>query len=324
MLWLFAAIGGYGSTALSSIADKFLVSGRIEKPAAYVFLVTTFSLVAFVFAPFGLQLLPSGELAVFLASGVFFAWSLLFLFQSFRLGEVSKMVPIVGIVAATGALVPSFVRVFLSGEVPILGFLAFFLLVAGAWLISFADSGERIRSWRGIGLASLSGFFLAAFALLLKTGEGSGANFVSALVWSRCGVFVGGLSLGIFPAFRRDIADFLFRREQPPSGKERVVAIRKKTGNIPTWVVFLLGKTLGGVGAFLIVFATYRGSAALVQALVGVQFAVVFLVALALSKKFPSVFSERWSRADWIRKGTAFACISLGAWLSARSGNAIF
>ena len=146
MLWLFSAIGGYGATALSGVADKFLVSGRIEKPAAYVLVLTLFSLTSFALAPFGLQLLPPIGMAIFLVSGVLFAWSLLFLFTAFRKGEVSRILPLVGIFSAIVTLLPSVVRIFLSGEIPVFGLLSFALLLQGrACFLCLVPTDIRIR-----------------------------------------------------------------------------------------------------------------------------------------------------------------------------------
>ncbi|MFZ1735833.1 MAG: hypothetical protein WAU31_02780 [Candidatus Moraniibacteriota bacterium] len=331
MLWLFAAIGGYGMTALSGVADKFLVSGRIEKPVVYVVLLTLFSLVSFVLAPFGLQVLPPMGMAIFLVSGILFAWSLLFLFTAFRTGEVSRILPLVGIFSAIVTLLPSVVRIFISGEIPISGFLSFFLLLGGAALLSLSGSNGQMYSRRDIVLSLLSGVFLAGFYLLIKFGEGSGANFVSGLIWSRFGVFLGGMLLLLVPAYRRDVMPFLSKKI--PSRKamlSRPALLRgntlqcRQTGTLPTWLIFISGKTLGGIGAILIIFATYRGPVAIVQALVGVQFAFVFLIALLLSGRFPTIFSERLSHADWLRKAGAFVCISIGMWLSVRGEISLF
>ena len=331
MLWLLAAIGGYGATALSGIADKFLVSGRIEKPAVYVLILTLFSLTSFALAPFGLRILPPAGMAIFLVSGLLFSWSLLFLFTAFRTGEVSRILPLVGISSAIITLLPSIVRMFISGEIPVMGLLSFVLLLAGVALLSFSGSGERLYSRSEVGLAILSGLFLAGFYLLIKVGEGSGANFVSGLIWSRLGVFLGGMLLILVPAYRRDVAVFLSEnmpsRKTPPSGPDLPssdASRRRQSGTLPTWLIFISGKTLGGLGAILIVFATYRGPVALVQALVGVQFAFVFLLALSLSGKFPDIFSERVSRADWIRKIGAFVLISIGTWFSVYGERSIF
>lgn len=333
MLWLFSAIGGYGATALSGIADKFLVSGRIEKPAVYVLILTLFSLTSFALAPFGLHLLPPAGMAIFLVSGVLFAWSLLFLFTAFRTGEVSRILPLVGIFSAIITLFPSIVRIVVSGEIPVFGLLSFALLLVGVVLLSLSGSGGCWYSQCEVRLAFLSGLFLAGFYLLIKVGEGSGANFVSGLIWSRLGVFLGGLSLCIIPVYRRDMVAFLsqeifVRRDASLSSVDARLksadAQRRRTGSVPTWLLFISGKTLGGIGAILIIFATYRGPVSLVQALVGVQFVFVFLLALILSKRFPDIFSERISRAEWIRKIGAFILISLGIWFAVRGEYSLF
>lgn len=332
MLWLFSAIGGYGATALSGIADKFLVSGRIEKPAAYVLVLTLFSLTSFALAPFGLQLLPPVGMVIFLASGMLFAWSLLFLFTAFQLGEVSRVLPLVGIFSAMITLVPSIVLIFLSGDVPVFGLISFALLLAGVAMLSFSCSDGPSYSKRVVGLSFLSGLLLAGFYILIKVGEGSGANFVSGLIWSRFGVFLGGVSLALVPAYRRDMLSFFFEKFpfRKPGFSRSVLAdasgmaLHERTGSVPTWLIFISGKTIGGIGAILIIFATYRGPAALVQAMVGVQFAFVFLIALFLSKKFPDVFSERLSRADWLWKMAAFVCITIGIWFSVRGELTLF
>lgn len=329
MLWLFAAIGGYSATALASVADKFLVSDRIEKPAAYIFFLTIFSLVSFVLAPFGLSFLPLGVLVIFFLSGIFFSWSLLFLYRAFQIGEVSKILPLAGIFAALVSIIPSIVRSTLFGDIPTMGLFAFSLLLGGAALLSVSGPEGKTYSRKNVGYSLLSGMFLALFYFLLKLGEGTGANFISGLVWSRFGVFLGGLSFLIVPSYRSDIVVFAFEVIVPAirnSWRTIFFPWRRNAGKLPTWTIFITGKTLGGIGALLIIFATYQeeASVAIVQALVGVQFAAVFLVALFLSKKFPFVFEERISSFGWALKVVAFSLISIGAWLAARSGSALF
>ncbi len=329
MFWIFAAIGGYFATALSSVVDKFLVSDRIEKPAAYIFFLTIFSLVSFGLAPFGLSFLSLWILAVFFLSGIFFSWSLLFLYRAFQIGEVSKILPLVGIFAALISIIPSIVRSVLSGEIPTMGLLAFSLLLGGAAFLSVSGPEGETYSRKNVGLSLLSGAFLALFYFLLKLGEGSGANFVSGLVWSRFGVFLGGLSFLLVPSYRRDIIEFSLHVIVPSirnSWRTIFFPWRREAGKFPTWTIFIGGKSLGGIGALLIVFATYQAEAsvAIVQALVGVQFAAAFLLALLLSKRFPAIFEERISSFGWVLKIAAFFLISIGAWLAAKGGSALF
>lgn len=329
MLWIFAAIGGYGATALASIADKFLVSDRIEKPAAYVFFLSVFSLVSFVFAPFGLSILPVGTLGIFFVSGMSFSWSLLFLYRAFQVGEVSRVLPLAGIFSALISIAPSIVQSVTHESVPGEGLGAFLFLLVGAALLSVPESEGKAPMRDALGLSILSGFFLAAFYLLLKVGEGTGANFVSGLVWSRFGIFLGGLSFCFVTSYRRDIVSFAHTVVAPAirnSWRTVFVPWRRESKRFPTWTIFISGKTLGGIGALLVIFAAYQdeASVAIVQALVGVQFVVVFLAALLLARKFPLVFEERMSSRGWAIKILAFCLISVGAWLAAHGGSELF
>lgn len=329
MLWIVSALGGYLLTALAGVTDKFLVSDRIEKPAAYIFLLTLFSLVSFIFAPFGLRMLPPAGMAIFFVSGTFFSWSLLYLYRAFRIGEVSKILPLVGIFSAMVAFLPSLVRTIVSGEVPLAGIAAFLLLLVGAVLVSFSGFDARSYSRESVRLSFVSGALLAFFYLFLKLGEGSGANFVSGLVWSRVGVFLGGLSLLLVAPYRRDILSYISETLLPAvrmSWRTVLFPWRRQEGRYSTWTLFIGGKTLGGLGALFIIFATYRpdASVAIIQALVGAQFAFVFLIAILLSGRFPKVFTERMSLSDWVRKGIAFLCLSIGVWLALRGGSSLF
>lgn len=317
------------ATALASVADKFLVSDRVEKPAAYIFFITVFSLVSFVLAPFGLSILPLETLGIFFASGISFAWSLLFLYRAFQIGEVSKILPLAGISAALVSIIPSIIRSVLLEDIPIMGLLAFSFLLGGAMLLSLSGPEGETYSRKNVWLSLLSGLFLALFYFLLKLGEATGANFINGLVWSRLGVFLGGFSFLLVPSYRRDIAMFTFDVIVPAirnSWRTIFFPWRREAGQLPTWTIFIGGKTLGGIGALLIIFAAYQAEAsvAIVQALVGVQFAAVFLAAILLSKKFPFVFEERISSFGWVMKVVAFSLISIGAWLAAQGGSALF
>ncbi|QQS21185.1 MAG: hypothetical protein IPL87_01480 [Candidatus Moraniibacteriota bacterium] len=330
MLWFFAAVSGYLATAVSSITDKFLVSDRIEKPAAYVFLLCLFSLFTFVFAPFGLRIPPSEILALLFISGISFSWSLLFLYEAFRRGEVSNVLPLVGIFSAMISLLPSFRSEVFSFRENAPGLVAFLFLLFGAIALSRTEIRSRKQSLEVWFFSFLSGTFLAIFYALLKMSGLFGTNFISGLVWSRFGAFLGGLTLLLVPSFFRDIREFFLKWFTSLSSKKNHSLpendTHKKAVPFSTGIIFVFGKTIAGVGALLIILATYQkgASVALVQALVGVQFAFVFLFALLLSKRFPHIYGERLSGIGWIVKVTGFIFISLGAWFATRGGVSLF
>lgn len=311
MLWIIPAVLGYFLNAVASVIDKFLVVDRVEKPAVYAFLVSLFSLVSFVFAPFGLALPPLSDFVLLLLSGASFLFSLVFLFSAFRNNEVSRIVPLVGIVAALVAFFPSFLAGWTDGEASISGVVAFFLLLSGAILLSFRFSENVRYAGNGFLLALLSGVFLACFNILLKIAYADGVNFVTGLVWSRLGILFGGMLLLIIPTFRDEIVEF-FRRFLTASNRSSTSAL------------FLAGKTLAGVGSLFLVLSVRTGPVAFVQAFIGVQLAFVFLLALLLAKRYPKIFEERFSFLDWIQKAGAFALLSIGVWLASSDGALLF
>lgn len=311
MLWIIPAVLGYFLSAVASVIDKFLVVDRVEKPAVYAFLVSLFSVVSFAFAPFGLSVPPISDFVVLILSGSSFLFSLVFLFSAFRNNEVSRIVPLVGIVAALVTFFPSFLAGWTDGEASLSGVVAFFLLISGAVLISFRFSEEVRFAGNGFLLATLSGVFLACFNILLKVAYADGINFVTGLVWSRLGILTGGLVLLIVPEFRREIFDF-FKRFLSASNRSS------------TSTLFLTGKTLAGVGSFFLVLSVRTGPVAFVQAFIGVQLAFVLLFALLLAKRYPEIFEERFSFLDWAQKASAFVLLSIGVWLASSNGSILF
>lgn len=67
-------------------------------------------------------------------------------------------------------------------------------------------------------------------------------------------------------------------------------------------------------------YATYRGSVTVVQALNGVQYAFVLLLAIPLSLQYPKIFMEKLSFWDWFQKWVAVLIIGLGMWLAVTLG----
>ncbi len=324
MLWILWASAGYLSTAGSSIVDKFIVTDRIEKPAAYTFLVSSFSLLAFIFAPFGFQMVSLGIAMRLFFSGIVFSWSLFFLYKAFHGGDVSVVAPIVGIFSSLSALIPTLVKGFAFGTLPGSGIVSFMLLFIGTGCIIFPGLKSRSISSSAIWFSLLSGVLLTASFFLLKIPGNEAVNFVSGFIWSRTGTFFGGILLLLKASFRSDILDMLrslkgSSREVPATSNTHSLTVKFF---IPTWVVFIFGKTMGGIGAFLIVLSIFDKSAsvAIVEALIGIQFFSIFILEALLSRKFPSVFRGELSCADWAYRGVGFSLVSFGIWCAAAGG----
>jgi uncharacterized membrane protein len=306
MVWMLVALGGYFFSALVALLDKYLLSGPIKAPAVYALFVSLFSLFTLFFIPFGFQSLDWQTIGFFLLSGLLFLYGLLAFYTAVQRWEVSRVAPLTGtvvsLVAFGAVFFPSF---FSEGSFSVIHILALILLIGGGLLISFdlpLKPGERIPA-----SAVIAGIALGLSLLILKYGY-SNANFVSGLVWSRIGMFIGGISLLVVPLFRMQILAGSRTASQP------------SRATVHTGFVFVINKILGGVAGLLITYATSLGPVSFVQALSGMQYVFLLFLALPLAFRYPHIFGEKLLFWDWFQKVLAIIIIGLGLWLAVTGG----
>ncbi|MEK9151690.1 MAG: hypothetical protein AAB547_03585 [Patescibacteria group bacterium] len=306
MSWILVALGGYFFNAVAALLDKYILSGPIKAPAVYAFFVSLFSLFALFFIPFGFQFFGWRTTGIFLLSGLLFLYGLVAFYAAVQWHEISRIAPLVGTVISLVAFGTVFApALFSEGTFTLLHVLALLLLISGGLLISFdlpLRAGERIPVF-----VIIAGIAMGVSLLLLKYGYAD-ANFVSGLVWSRIGMFAGGLSLLLVPVFR----------EQILSGSHRFSTPSRAA--VHAGSVFIVGKVCGGVATFLIAYAAFLGPVSFVQALSGMQYVFLLVLALPLSFRYPQVFGERLFFWDWFQKACAIVLIGLGLWLAAMGG----
>lgn len=306
MSWISVALAGYFFNAVAALLDKYILSGPIKAPAVYAFFVSLFSLFALFFIPFGFQFFGWRTTGLFLVSGILFLYGLVAFYTAVQKHEVSRIAPLVGTVVSLVAFGTVFApALFSEGTFTLLHILALLLLISGGLLISFdlpLRAGERIPI-----LVVIAGIAMGAALLLLKYGYAD-ANFVSGLVWSRIGMFVGGLSLLLVPVFRDQIL----------SGSRRFSTSSREA--VHAGAVFIANKICGGVATFLIAYAAFLGPVSFVQALSGMQYVFLLILALPLSFRYPQVFGEKLFFWDWFQKVCAIILIGFGLWLAATGG----
>ncbi|MEI8103464.1 MAG: hypothetical protein WCG84_00990 [Candidatus Moraniibacteriota bacterium] len=313
-MWIALALGGYFLSAVTSIGDRFLLaSKRIIHPAGYAFLTGLLSLFALLFAFFDVA--PSLSWfarGIAILSGVFYLYGLLFLYTAVQKQMVSLTAPLVSVASSVGIFMPVFIVSLVAGGSQSLWVWCgvFVLLLAGGSLMAFergARDEQVIIPWRPI---ILSGLFLALAQLSLKGGYTLlQVPFLSSIVWSRLGFFIGALSLLLRPSWRQEI----FETVRDLFKKNEDIAHAKSS---VTSLLFVVNKILGGAALLLIDGAIFTGSVALVQAMEGIRLAFVFLLAQVFSFMYPAVFPERFSWQEWLRKLLAFALFGVGIWLA--------
>lgn len=292
--------------AVAAIFDKYLLADRIKSPAVYAFFVSLFSLFVFPAAFFGLRFPGWYITGVLLLSGALFLYGLVALYTAVKGNEISRVSPLTGTVVSLVAISAGFFpSTFSETAFSFTHFLALILLIGGGLLVSF-DLPLRKRDHISSSVI-IAGVAMGVSLLLLKYGY-TQANFVSGLIWSRLGMFLGGVSLLLVPVYRNEI----FNEMHHFSTASKTV--------VHTGSIFVLNKVCAGTATFLIIYATYLGPVSFVQALSGMQYVFLLLLALPLSFRYPKIFSEKLLFWDWFQKVVAIIIIGLGLFIFATSG----
>ncbi len=298
MNWLLIAITAHFIFALVFVIDKYLFSHTYLKPAAYAFYVGLLGGLAILLFPFGFSLLPLKQILISFFAGTFFVFAIFYFYKSVQLGEVSRITPIIG------GLVPLFTLLFtysfLGERLVFNQLIAFSLLVLGGivmvWprkqvcLVSGIIKSPLIKR---LPLAVLATLFFAGSYVLTKFIYLE-QNFINGFIWIRLGGILGAGALFVWPNTRKMIF-------------ETSEKIKLKTGKLA-----ISSKALSGCAFILLNYAIFLGSVSLVNALQGVQYVFLFVLALFLSKKFPQIIREQINQSAVLQKVIAIVFIVLG------------
>lgn len=292
MSYIFLAILAYLISAVVSITDKFLVSKGMKDPVAYSFYVGILSIFVVILIPFGFSVPPFKILAIALASGGVFLLSLLFLFAVLFKGEASR------VVVAVGGLTPVFTLILgwkiLGEALNSNQFIVFLLLLGGSFLICMESkkSGMNFKV-KDFTFVLISAFLLSLSYVLAKVVY-INQPFISGFIWTRLGSFIAALFFLLIPNVRKKI----FKADDRTKEK--------------TDVLFVANKALAGAYFILLNFSISKGNVAIVNALRGVEYVFVFLIAVLLSKKFPSIVREKINKKILMQKIAAILIIGVG------------
>lgn len=303
MPWLFIAIGAYFLTAVNSVVDKYLLHRTDPHPVAYAFYVGIFSIFTLILTPFGLDWPGYSQAFAALSVGAVFLCALIAFFTALKADEASR------IVALVGGITPIFILIFSAFllETPFVTheYYALALLVAGGVLISFRRSKtcgifelHKYECVRSTEIALLSSVLFALFFVLAKFVF-SNQEFISGFVWTRIGSFLAALLLLLIPAARAHIFH------------------TTKTAGAKAGALFIANKTLAGVSFFLLNYAIFLGNIAIVNALEGVKYLFVLILAYYFSTRMPHILREQVTPLVVAQKVGAVALICAGLFILA-------
>ena len=303
-MWIIVAVIAYFLFAVAALGDKYLLSGPLPSPKTYAFYVGVLgggaAVLLFVF---GFVAIPETPILLLgLLAGIMRTLFLFALFRALQLFEASRIIP------ALGGILPIFLLLFVfffAGDTTIFlpkNFLAFLLLVAGAVGISFVR--DRRVTLQSIALAALAAF-LGALSFFFSKFIYDAQPFLSGLAWLLAGAFLMSLVFLAFGEVRKEVSRIFQSHKKPtPSSSKK----------FPLWI-FLGNQAAGTSAALLQNFAIALvplGLLSFVSAIGGVQYLFLFVFAVFLSRRFPSVLKEEVSRSVILQKVISILLIAIG------------
>ncbi len=285
---ILIAVIAHGLIGVSLVWDKVLLQKKeTTNLLSYVFWLGAISIFGLVLLGFGFKM-PSLKLAgLAFAAGIVDLIASYFYYAALKAGEASDEL------AAMGGFEPVATALI---AIPLLGrslggnLIGFAVMTAGGFIMFFAEKQPLRKMLPKILLAS-AGFGLTA---VLQKIVFNHTNFVSGYVFFTLGTTVGAFAMLIPPSWRRQI--FEYSEDAPPKSK--------------FWYMF--NRFLAGLGSFLVVFAVSRTHPALVSAISGVRYVIIFLGAYGITKLRPNWFREDFSKWSLIAKLSATLLVIAG------------
>lgn len=293
------AIVAHGLIGISLVWDKVLLKQRgTQNLVSYVFWLGAMSALGVVLVPFGYQQPSLTVMWVAFVAGVAHMAGISFYYLALKRGEASETLAVVGgfSPAATAALS----YVLLSKQMTGPQLLGFALMTGGGFGMFFS---EHLRLKRLLTPVLFAAGLLGLVNVLQKIAFDD-TNFVTGYVWFTIGTFAGSLSLLVRRSWRRQI--LTHSRDAEPRSR--------------FW--YFVNRFVSGVGSFLIFYAISLSHPAIVDAISGVRYAIIFVGALLLTRFKPQWLKERFRGAELVTKALATAAVVAGLVLVALAGTA--
>ncbi len=218
-----------------------------------------------------------------MASGAAFFLGLIFLYKSLKPNDLSVIATKVGAWGALSTLILSGVilgEVLTNFDIP-----AFILLVVGIFLLS--------RLGKDTLHDSIFAGILIGFSSVLVKYVFNNSDFINGFFWTRIGFVLTALVALSSAAIRADIVSFL------------------KFSSQKSKLLLVFNKTLASMASISLQYSIQIGSVILVNALLGLQFVFIFLLAVLLKGRIPAI-RENMKGKILILKLCSVALITIG------------
>ncbi len=283
MEWIYFTLIAYLLNAFVAVIDKQLLSQSITKPAGYAFWVAILSTPVLVLIPLGVRWPHFDYFLISLSSGAAFFLGLVFLYKSLKPSDLSVIATKVGAWSALSTLV--FSGIILKEYLVSFHALAFAFLVIGIFLLSYLGKGTLRHS-------IFSGIFIGLSSVLIKLAFNQ-SDFINGFFWTRIGFVLVALTVVFSKTIRTDILSFLEYSSQKSKS------------------LLVLNKLLASMASVSLQYSIQLGSVILVNALLGLQFVFIFLLAILLRRRIPAI-RENMQGKVLLLKLCSVAIIALG------------
>lgn len=301
-MWFLIAIFGYFLLAIVFILDKLIVQKSVSKPAVYTFYSTIIMFSALAVLPFiGFDLLAGRDWLWAIVSGVAFGLALWTFYLALHYGEITHVGPF------NGAMVTIFLYIlgwqFLGEKLSGLQIGGIVILIFASLLLSFEKSRKHNGFHVGFWWAILSGLLFAVSHVSTKYLYGI-YPFWTVLTWTRAATGLVGLLLLLSPSVRAALA----RRSPPGADKNKPKTYAKRYSG---WII-AANKILSVFSNLFIQYAMAIGVVTLVGAISGLQFVMMFVMVVLLTKLLPRVFKEYFTKKELAVEFIALVLVVIG------------
>lgn len=295
-MWFFLAALGYFLLGIVLTLDKFILSKSIGRPVVYAFYSTVVLLIAALFVPFGVHTLVGLDWFVAVLSGFGFGLGVWTMYVAVKHGEATHIFPFNGAVIAV--TVYGISRFLLGEQLDALQSFAVVVLICAAILLSFEKMRRQTVNMMAFFWAAVSG---VCFGISLTASKYLYASydFFSVFVWCQLMIGVFGIVLLLSPQVRA-----VFKKHHKV---EKTIAKRHSFGLV------LVDKILSAAAALLIQYSIAIGSVTVVGALGGTQYIWMFVIIFFLTKTFPRVLKEYFTKRELMTEVVALVLMLIGS-----------
>lgn len=298
--WLPLAILGHLLNAVAFLVDKALLSSAFKRSGTYAALIGGLSCFVFLAAPW--SKFPSAEAWPAVAGfGALFVLAVWMFFEALRRAEATRVVPIIGSLIPVFTLIDT--SIFLGERLTTNGYIGFGFLVVATGILASGRGKDRLPL-STIGVCVLSAVLFAASSTLGKFAFETIA-FLDVFVWSRVSAAMVAAGIAFFaPGVKEELKKLIFVKSEGKAVQESFAL-----------ALMFFGQTCGAFGFLMVQYAISQGSAAIVNALQAVQYAVLVLVAWFGGKRLAGLLHEHRSSSAYVAKGIAIILVGIGLYL---------